>query len=176
MGDPCEPVLMMLRDAGEAVPPLAGQLAAKGYGIVDAVGTELDPVPAAIAGGWVVDLALVSPGLSASPELPGIAARLRVAWPRLPLVCLPEAAAVPGLPSLSRDMSLSEICERLDDLMLAAAEMRAEAERLHWMATGFAARVRQARLGLGHAVADAQRLLAEVRRLPGKGGPDDGLS
>ncbi len=44
---------MMLREAGEAVPPLAGQLAAKGYGIVDAVVTELDPVPAAIdGGGW----------------------------------------------------------------------------------------------------------------------------
>lgn len=168
MGDPCEPVLMMLRNAGEALPPLAGQLAAKGYGIVDVVGTALDPVPAAIDGGRVVDLALVSAGLSVSPDLPDIAARLRVAWPRLPLVCLPEAASVPGLPALSRDMSLSEICERLDELVLAAAGMREEARRLRWMATGLAAQVREARLALGDAVADARRLLAEARALSGE--------
>ena len=176
MGDPCEPVLMLLREAGEAVPPLAGQLAAEGYGIVDAVGTALEPVPAAIDGGCVVDLALVSPGLSVSPDLPDIAARLRAAWPRLPLVCLPEAAPVPGLPALSEGMSLSEICERLDELVLAAAEMRDEARRLRWMAGGLAAQVRQARLGLGDAVADARRLLAAARRLPGRGEPDDGRS
>lgn len=176
MGDPCEPVLMMLREAGEAVPPLAGQLAAKGYGIVDAVVTELDPVPAAIDGGWVVDLALVSAGLSVSRDLPDIAARLRAAWPRLPLVCVPEAVSVPGLPALSGDMSLSEICERLDELVLATVEMREDARRLRWRATGLAAQVRQARLGLGDAVAEARRLLAEAGRLPGRRGPEDGRS
>lgn len=167
---------MMLREAGEAVPPLAGQLAAKGYGIVDAVVTELDPVPAAIDGGWVVDLALVSAGLSVSPDLPDIAARLRVAWPRLPLVCVPEAVSVPGLPALSGDMSLSEICERLDELVLATVVMREDARRLRWRATGLTAQVRQARLGLGDAVAEARRLLAEAGRLPGRRGPEDGRS
>lgn len=167
---------MMLREAGEALPPLAGQLAAKGYGIVDVVGTALDPVPAAIDDGQVVDLALVSAGLSVSPDLPGIAARLRAAWPRLPLVCLPDSASVPGLPALSRDMSLSEICERLDELVLAAFGMREEARRLRWMATGLAAQVREARLGLGDAVADSRRLLAEARAFPGRGDPNDGRS
>ncbi len=88
----------------------------------------------------MVDLALVSAGLSVSPDLPDIAARLRVAWPRLPLVCVPEAVSVPGLPALSGDMSLSEICERLDELVLATVEMREDARRLRWRATGLAAR------------------------------------
>lgn len=172
MGDPCEPVLMMLRSAGEAVPALAGRLAAKGYGIVDAVGTELDPVPSAIGGHRVIDLALVSAGLCASPDLPAVAARLRVARPRLPLVCLPEATPVPGLHVLSRDLSLSAICERLDALVLAAAQGRAEAERLRGMAADLTVQVRQARLGLAEAVAEARRLVAEARPLSGTGGPD----
>ncbi|PIK72572.1 hypothetical protein [Methylobacterium frigidaeris] len=164
---------MMLRTAGEAVPALAGQLAAMGYGIVDAVGAELDPVPTAIGGSRVIDLALVSAGLSTWPELPGLAVRLRGTWPRLPLVCLPEAAPVPGLPALTPDMSLPEICERLDELVLSAAQVRAEAESLRRRASALAAQVRRGRMGLGDAVADARRLLTEARRLSGRGGPED---
>lgn len=167
MGDPCEPVLMMLRTTGEAVPDLVGQLAAKGYGIVDAVGPEFDPEPR------VIDLALVSAGLSASTELPTVVTRLRAAWPHLPLVCLPGAAPVPGLPALSRTANLSEICERLDEIVLAAAQTRAEARRLRQAGEGLTARVRQARIGLTDAVAEARRLLAEARQLTAKGRPGD---
>lgn len=168
MGDPCEPVLMLLRSAGEAVPVLAGQLAAKGYGVVDAVGPDFRAAPPG-PGAQVIDLALVSAGLSASSELPAITVRLRATWPHLPLVCLPGAAPVPGLPALPRTLSLSEICERLDEIVLASAQIRAEARRLRQAGEGLAVRVRQARLGLTDAVLDARRLLVEARHLAAKG-------
>ena len=168
MGDPCEPVLMMLRTAGEAVPALAGQLAAKGYSVVDAVGPEIGAVPAG-AEPRVIDLGLVSAGLSTSRDLPAVTVRLRAAWPHLPLVCLPGVPPVPGLPALSRNLSLSEICERLDEIVLAAARTRADAEGLRWTGKGLVARVRQTRLGLTDAVLEARRLLTEARHLTARG-------
>ncbi|TNC15883.1 hypothetical protein FF100_01045 [Methylobacterium terricola] len=163
---------MMLRTTGEAVPPLAWELAAKGYGIVDAVGPDFGtrlPGP----GPRVIDLALVSAGLSLSPELPTVVARLRAAWPHLPLVCLPGAAPVPGLPVLSRTSSLSEICERLDEIVLASAQARTEARQLRQAGESLTARVRQARLGLTDAVVEARRLLVEARHLTAKNRPED---
>ncbi|WP_156312072.1 hypothetical protein [Methylobacterium platani] len=163
---------MLLRTADEAVPPLAGSLAAKGYGIVDAGGGELPAGPLQ-AGTRVVDLALVSAGLSASPDLPGVATRLRAVWPRLPLVGLPGAAPASGLPVLPGDLSLPEICERLDEIVLAAAQSRADAAALRRTSLGLVAQLRQARLGLTDAVADARRLLAEARRLSARDRPGD---
>jgi hypothetical protein len=170
MGDPCEPVLMVLRTADEVVPMLAGHLAAKGYGVLDAVGAAVCAAPPG-SGFRVIDLALVSAGLSASPTLPEVAGRLRKAWPRLPLVGLPGTVPVPGLPALPDGLSLPEICERLDEIMLATARNRVEAARLRRSGEGLAAQVRQARLGLADAVADARRLLAEARRLSVKRPP-----
>ncbi|TGD95327.1 hypothetical protein EU555_28305 [Methylobacterium nonmethylotrophicum] len=143
--------------------PLAGQLAAKGYGVIDAVGPELSPALTAPGIGLpVVDLALVSADLSASPDLPEIAARLRAAWPRVPVV---------RLPTLARDRSLDEICEQLDEIVLAVVQSRADAERLRDEAQGLAAQVRRARAGLDDAVADARRLMSEARHLSDRGRP-----
>ncbi|MFH6783967.1 MULTISPECIES: hypothetical protein [Methylobacterium] len=160
----------MLRSAGEAVPALAGQLAAKGCGGVDAVGPDLRADPPG-PGIRVIDLALVSASLSASPELPAIVVRLRATWPHVPLVCLPGAAPAPGLPTLSRTLSLSELCERLDEIVMAAAQTRAESQRLRHAGEGLAARVREARLALALAdvVPDTRRLLVEARHLTAKG-------
>ncbi|AWN46747.1 hypothetical protein DK419_10840 [Methylobacterium terrae] len=56
--------------------------------------------------------------------------------------------------------------------MLATAQGHVDAERLRRMGEGLTAQVRQARLGLEEAVADARRLLAEARRLAARRPPD----
>jgi hypothetical protein len=169
MGYPCAPVLLMLRTAGEAVAPLAGQLAAKGYDVVDAVGADLSPALTAPGFGLpVVDMALVSAGLSASPDLPGIAARLRESWPGLTLVRLPDAGPGFDLPALPGDLSLDEICEQLDEIVLETARIRTDADRLRREAHALTIQVRRTRGGLEDAVADARRLLAEARQPAGQ--------
>ncbi|MBY0299674.1 MAG: hypothetical protein K2X71_27175 [Methylobacterium sp.] len=133
MAYPCEPVLMLLRTADEAVPRLAGLLKAKGYGVLSVIGTGMSPILTMPGIGLpVLDLALVSGALRRSPALPGIAARLRGAWPGLPIVALPDGplavreAASPyqGCPDLAAGASLDDLCAHLDAVMLAAAERR----------------------------------------------------
>ncbi|WP_407528944.1 hypothetical protein [Methylobacterium oryzisoli] len=139
MAYPCEPVLMLLRTADEAVPRLAGLLKAKGYGVLSVIGPRMSPVLTMPGIGLpVLDLALVSGALRRSPALPGIAARLRGAWPGLPIVAIPDGplavreASSPyqDCPDLAAGASLDELCAHLDAVMLDAAERRSALFRL----------------------------------------------
>ncbi|WP_128560426.1 hypothetical protein [Methylobacterium crusticola] len=165
----------MLRTAQEAVSPLAGLLAAKGYGVLAVVGAEMSPVLTEPGIGLpVLDMALFSERLCRAPELPDIAARLQAAWPGLPIVRLPDPDLAPEpedeawrLPiRLGRDWALDQVCERIDDIMLAAAARRQPSEGPGRDGRGRIQALPERR-GTGTALQEVRRLVAGTTRVTG---------